>query len=251
MNPKVQILSDELIVTVQNDENIIGLFSTGSCGKGMITEESDYDVTVIVKDAAADVYQAKFKGYGGVLCDLSVKTLDDLKEAAAWGGPTSWDRYNYTHLKAEVDKTGEIQKLINEKGTIPLDKIEEFVSSALDAYINNVYRSVKCFRDGNLIASQFEAAESVPSLLTAVFGLEGRVKPFNKYLDWELSNFPLKKLPWPKDDFISLILKITQTGDVPTRQMVLQTVEKVFRQEGYNQIFDSWEEMLPWMEEFK
>lgn len=31
MNQEVEVLHDELIETVKNDENIIGLFSTGSC----------------------------------------------------------------------------------------------------------------------------------------------------------------------------------------------------------------------------
>lgn len=251
MKQEVETLRDELIETAKNDENIIGLFSTGSCGKGMVTDESDYDVTLIVKDGVADDYRAKFKSYGGVLCDLSVKTLNQLREAAAWDGPMSWDRYNYTHLKAEIDKTGEIQKLIDEKGIIPLDKKEEFVSASLDGFINQVYRSVKCFRDGNKIASQLEAADSLPSLLNAIFGLEGRIKPFYKYLDWELTNWPLEKLPWAKAELILIILKIIQTGDISTQQMVLRAVEKVFRQEGFNQIFDSWEEMLLWMEKFK
>ncbi len=251
MNQEVDKLRQELIETAKNDSNVIGLFATGSCGKGMITEKSDYDATMIVKDEVKNEYENKYKGFGGILCDLSIKTMSDLKEAAAWVGPMSWDRYNYTHLKAEIDKTGEIQKLIDEKGIVPVDKREEFVAAALDGFINQVFRSVKCYRDGNKIASQLEAADGLPSLLNAVFGLEGRIKPFYKYLDWELTNFPLKKLPWSKDEFIAILLKIVQTGDLLTQQTVLQTIEHIFRKEGFAKVFDSWEEMLPWMETFR
>jgi len=251
MKKEVEDLRRRILEEAAADQNIIGLFSTGSCGKGMITDESDFDATMIVKDKVISEYINKYKGIGGILCDLSVKTMSELKNAAAWGGPMAWDRYNYTHLKAEVDKTGKIQKIINEKGIIPADKRKEFVSASLDGFINQVYRSVKCFRDGNIIASQLEAADGLPSLLSALFGLEGRMKPFYKYLNWELTNYPLKKLPWPKDEFISILVKIVQTGDLSTQQTVLKTVENLFRQEGFDELFDSWEEMLPWMESFQ
>jgi len=251
MNKEVEKIRYELMEIAKSDANIIGLFSTGSFGKGMLTDKSDFDVTIIVRDDVINEYKNKYKGFGGILCDLSIKTMNEFKEVAAWGGPMAWDRYNYTHLKAEVDKTGDIQKLIEEKGIVPADKREEFVSLSLDGFINQVYRSVKCFRDGNKIASQLEAADGLPSLLNAVFGREGRIKPFYKYLDWELTNYPLKKLPWPKDEFILILVKIVQTGDLPTQQKVLQVLENILRKEGFNEVFDSWEEMLPWMESFK
>lgn len=244
-------LHKELVEVAKNDPNIIGLFSTGALGKGMVTENSDYDATMVVKDEVKERYKSKYKGFGGTSCDLSIKTSEELKNAAAWGSSTMWDRYNYNHLKAEIDKTGEIQKLIDEKVMIPSDKREEFVSGSLDNYINRVFRSVKCLRDGDIKASQFEAAESVPPLLDAVFGLEGRVRPFYKYLDWELDSFPLKKLPWLKEEFIVILLRIIQTGDLSTQQMVLQTIEKSFRKKGFIRVFDGWEEMLPWMETFR
>ena len=250
MKKEVEDLRKKFLAEAAADSNILGLFSTGSCGKEMTTDESDFDVTMIVKDETIKEYQNKYKGIGGVMCDLSVKTMNGFKDDAAWGGPMVWDRYNYTHLKAEVDKTGEIQKIIDEKGVIPLNKREEFISTSLDGFINQVYRSVKCWRDGNQIASGLEAADGIPSLLQAIFGLEGRVKPFYKYLDWELTNYPLKKIPWSKDEFISIILKIVQTGDLSAQQTVLKSVEDIFRKEGFNQVFDSWEEMLPWMESF-
>jgi hypothetical protein len=250
MNQEVQKIRQELIAIANSDSNILGLFPTGSFGKGMITDKSDYDVTIIIRDKVKNEYQVKYKGFGGVLCDLSIKTMGELKEAANWGGSMAWDRYNYAYLKTEVDKTGKIQKLIDEKGVVPADKRGEFVSASLDGFINQVYRSVKCFRDGNKIASQLEAADGLPSLLNAIFGLEGRIKPFYKYLDWELTNRPLKKLPWPKDEFIALLLKIVQTGDLTTQQTILKTLEKSYREEGFDSLFDSWGEMLPWMETF-
>lgn len=46
MKKEVEILRKEILKAVSNDENIIGLFSIGSYGKGMITNESDRIVDV-------------------------------------------------------------------------------------------------------------------------------------------------------------------------------------------------------------
>lgn len=247
---EVDNLYKNLIEIAQSDPNVLGLFSTGSRGKNMITEFSDCDATIIVKDDVLKNYQNKYKGFGGLVCDLSIMTLQMLKEHAEWDSPTAWNRYNYTHLKAEIDKTGEIQKLIDEKAIIPEDKRNEFILGCLDDYINDVYRSVKCFRDKNIIASHLEAAESISPLLNAIFALERRIKPFYKYLDWELTDFPLKKLPWSKDEFINTLIEIVKTADIRTQQEVLKIIEQLFRKEGFGLVFDGWEELLPWMETY-
>jgi hypothetical protein len=243
-------LNNDLLKTAQDDPNVIGFFLTGSRGKGMVTEHSDYDATMVVKNETADEYKQKYKGYGGTAFDLSVKTTAELQADAVWGSPTAWDRYNYAHLKAQIDKSGEVQKLIDEKGTLPADKREEFVAGLLDQYINQVYRSIKCSRDGKSEASLLEAAESITPLVSAYFALEGRLKPYYKYLDWELTKFPLVKLPWPKDEFIQKLTRILKTGDIKLQQEMLKTTEQVFRKDGFNALFDSWEENLPWMESF-
>ena len=50
MKKEVENLRKKITEEAAADQNIIGLFSTGSCGKGMITDESDFDATMIVKD---------------------------------------------------------------------------------------------------------------------------------------------------------------------------------------------------------
>lgn len=239
-----------LRTTAQNDPNVIGFFTQGARGKGLVTQYSDYDIAIIVRDEICDEYKNKYKSFGGMDFDLSVETLDELKSDAAWGSDSVWNRYNYTHLKAEIDKTGEIQEIIDEKGTIPKREKDNFIIGSLDHYINQIFRSVKCSRDGDLKASHFEAAESISPLLDAVFALEGRIRPFYKFLDWELTNYPLTKLPWSKDDFINFLFEIVKTADIKTQQEILKNIEHVFRKEGFDSVFDSWEEMLPWMEAY-
>ncbi len=40
---------------------------------------------------------------------------------------------------------------------------------------------------GNIIASRLEASEQIGALLNALFAIEGKVKPYYKYLEWELN----------------------------------------------------------------
>lgn len=249
MNTQEQV--DQIFKEAKNDPNILGLYFNGSKGKGLVTEFSDYDLDMIVKDEAKAEYEKKYSNIGNPNIEINVMTLQELKDNAEFGSDSFWNRYSFVHLKAGLDKTGEIQKIIDTKAVIPADRKENFINSALDHYINQVYRSVKCFRDGNLKASQLEAAESVEPLLNAVFALESRIRPYHKYLEWELTNFPLIKLPWNKDQFLETLLKIIKTADIKTQQETLKNVEATFRKEGFNKVFDDWKEKLPWMENFK
>ena len=65
-----------------------------------------------------------------------------------------------------------------------------------------------------MLAAHLDAVESVPQLLNVVFGHEGRLRPYNKFLEWELKNYPLQHLPWPSEDFIQAIGKVLQIGDI-------------------------------------
>jgi len=239
----------KVLEEAKSDPNIIGFFLTGSRGKGLITKYSDYDADMVVKDEAKKEYKKRYDALRPDV-EINVLTLSDLQQDAAWGSDTAWNRYNYTHLIVQVDKTGEIQKFVDEKGTVPSDKRDVFIRGALDGYINQVYRSIKCYRDGNVSASQFETAEEIPCLLSALFALEGRLKPYYKYLDWELTNYPLQKLPWEKNELIDILLKIAQSADITTQQATLKTVEQVFRKEGFGDVFDAWEGKVEWMERY-
>jgi predicted nucleotidyltransferase len=112
----------------KNDKNILGFFLSGSRGKNQETKFSDYDIEVIVKDKAASSYKKSYKLKNKPPFDFSVFSISEFREYAKIGGPFEWDRASFTHVRAIVDKTGEIQKLIDEKGKIPKDKIKKYVS---------------------------------------------------------------------------------------------------------------------------
>lgn len=239
---------DQILNDANNDPNILAFWLSGSRGKEtIITEYSDYDCNLIVSDEVFKEYKNKYENIGNPDLDVFVRTLPIFRKYADWDSDTAWDRYSFAHIKPLVDKTGEVQRLFNEKSIVPKDKVKEFASGAIDAYINEMYRSLKCFRDGNSVAAQLEGTESVPWLLTAIFGIEGRLKPYYKYLEWELKNHPLGKLPWSADDFLNKIIIISTSADIKTQKEVLCSIEPIFRSAGYGGILDSWKEKLNWM----
>jgi len=241
-NPELADQFTHLVEEAKRDPQIVALWLDGSRGKGVkVTEHSDYDVRMIVADGMLDEYQAQYahSGQGGL--DLGVMTLTDFASYAEYGTEEAWDRYNFSHLTAIVDKTdGHIQRLMHAKGCVPPEKQREIIAESLGGFLNQVYRAAKCQRDGDGIAAQFEAADAIPSLLTTMFALHGRATPYYKYLVWELDTYPLDKFPWKTDTFISYLLNIVTQGDIEVLVNVFQVIRPIFRHEGYGHVFDEW-----------
>src|SRR5690348_13694341 len=183
---------DELHALAQSDPNVLAFWLDGSRGKGRATAHSDFDCTMIVRDGCESEYRTRLAGKRGVI-DCRVMTLSEFRRHAEWGGPTQYDRYNFARLKVLIDKTGEAQSLIDEKGRVPADCVRGFIDASLDHAINQIYRARKCLRDGDATAARLEAAEAVGPLLDAIFAINGgRLRPYYKYLAWELETHPLE-----------------------------------------------------------
>src|SRR3989338_6144057 len=159
----------ELLKEAKTNSDIIGFILGGSRGKGFQNSHSDYDIRMIVRDKVAKTYQRKYEKIKFKDIDLVVISLSEFRKYALWGSPEAWDRYDFTHVEPLVSKSAEIQKLINDKGSFPKNKRHDFIVYNLDAYINCVFRSVKCFRNQNEAGARLEASTSIPYLLDLVF----------------------------------------------------------------------------------
>ncbi|MFG1993603.1 hypothetical protein ACGFJ7_26850 [Actinoplanes sp. NPDC048988] len=92
-----------------------------------------------------------------------------------------------------------------------------------DGWLNFAYRALKNDRDGRSLERRLDAAESMPWLLDVIFTLEGRVRPYNKYLPWELRRHPLTR--WPGEKLLPL-LTATLAGDPAAIRAAFQRVEE-------------------------
>jgi hypothetical protein len=217
---------------------VLGLVLAGSRGKGKITKHSDYDVFVIIKDKTPGKIRKKLAAFRIFDFDSFVMDLAAFKKYAAWGGSYAWDRYNFARLKAPLDKTGQVQKIVAEKGSLPAKYRGQAIKDGLDHYINQVYRSIKTHRDGDMLASRLEGNEAIQPMLNAVFALHGRLKPYYKYLNWELKHYPLTKLPISQKRFINMIGKIAKNGDPKTQKQLLKILAPMFLKNGFKHGWD-------------
>lgn len=242
---------EKILKDAQENPDILGLILLGSRGKGFENEHSDYDMRMIVKDEVVSAIRDKYESHHLENVDLEVSSLSDFKEYAKFGDINSWDRYDFTHTKILIDKTDLLSELVKEKGYIPQDKLSEFIDYWIDGYVNGVFRSVKCIRNGNSFGAHLEAVNSMLDLLTLAFALHGKHRPFLGYVGKELDKHPLEKLPWSSQEFMDKIKKVLETADIQTQQELLMGMERICRTEGHGHMFDGWEGKDKWTMTFK
>ncbi len=174
-------------------------------------------------------------------------TLEELHDYAEFGSKDAWDRYSFTHVTALIDKTGALQPLIDAKGRLLEEKCLAYLRDELDAFINSVYRSLKCHRVNNVLGAKLEATAGIPSLLNVVFGLEGQHAPYLGYLERELKAYPLESFILKADALLELIAEIADSGSVSAQQQLMRTLEPLCKNEGMTDVFDAWKEAYPWV----
>jgi predicted nucleotidyltransferase len=253
-----QELFQILLREAREDPQIVGLVLTGSRGKGFGSESSDFDVLLVVRPEALETYRTRFtesESWPGF--DSWVASLEELEPVAAtWGDPLAWEilcneRYGFADVSVLVDKTGRVQEVVEAKGGIPEESRLPIVSTALGAYTNSLYRSLKCLRDGNDLGARLEAADAIGHALTAMFALEGRHRPYYGYLAGELLVRPLATFPLPTDELLAAIDTILATADTATQQRLLAIIAALGRQAGCGEAFDEWGERYTWMQRYR
>ena len=230
----------KIIAEVKKDKNILAFWVDGSRGKKMETKYSDYDAKMIVKDKVLQLYRRKYGNREKSQIEIGVFTLDGLKKHAEYGTKMVWDRYNFAHLKPLFDRTGKIKKIMREKARMPKKKQKVIINNALGAFINQVFRAEKNLRDGIKKAAKLEVIEGIPFFLEAIFALEGRVRPYNKYLEWELNKYPLTKFPWKKGELIKKLDDLLDKNKISIFHNLFITIRPIFKKNGYTRAFDEW-----------
>ena len=209
------------------DENVVGLVVFGSRGKGTyVTEASDWDVFVVVREVCRDRSFVR-----GSRLELVELTLDQLRNLPAW------QRYSLAWVEPQLDKTGEVAAALAD--AVRVDPAS--AAEPLDGYVNMLYRSLKNAAAGLELASLLDAQESLPWVLEFVFAVHGRLRPYNKWLEWELEHHPL---PWSD---LSRLERIARTGDLDEQQALFHEVESIARAHGLGSVIDSWEPDVAWL----
>lgn len=214
---------EELLRRAEADPAVAGLVLTGSQARGVATEHSDVDIIVVVPERGGQWSQTTHTPE----LDTIVVTTAELADTS-----DRWQRYAFRGAQVLLDRLdGRIAELVNAQATLTSAETDAWVREQLDGYVNFVYRAAKNRRDGRHQLARLEEIEAAPWFLWTLFALYGRVRPYNKYLRWELETYPLPD-PWTADHLLDALV------DRPSR--LYAELEAVVRAKGFGDVLDAW-----------
>jgi predicted nucleotidyltransferase len=214
---------DELLV--RDDASIVGLVLSGSAARGMATERSDIDVYVVRDD---DVARETTRSPA---VDEIHWSLADLEQVDRFGTGGWYFRWSFAYAQVLRDLTGgRVTEAVRRQASVDDDEQRWILvdQDRLDGYVNFAYRALKSHRDGRLLEARLDAAESLPWLLDVVFTLAGRLRPYNKYLPWELREHPLAVPEWSAERFLPE-LELMLAGDAAAIRRTFHVVDREVR----------------------
>jgi len=224
---------DEWITFANREPRIVGVVVTGSRGRdALVHEGSDWDLRIVVRRGEEAFAESLHTPHGSEV-EVAASTLGDLRASP------EWDRYSYAHVQVPVDKLdGGLRRVVEAKGVLGAGEAEQLSRESLGVYTNSLYRSLRNSELRLDLAARLDAADSVSALLTALFALERRVRPFNKYLRWELETHPLRD--WDSDE-LSRLLDAATAGSAASQRALFRRVEPRVRAHGFGDVVDDWE----------
>ena len=182
---------------------------SGSAARDMATERSDVDVYVVRND------DGQRETSHSPAIDEIYWSVADLEQVDRHGTGGWYFRWSFAYAQVLRDLTdGRITEAVRRQATVDDDEQHWVLidQDRLDGYLNFAYRALKNQRDGRLLEARLDAGESVPWLLHVMFTLAGRLRPYNKYLPWELRTHPLSVPEWSAEAFLPEIER-TLAGD--------------------------------------
>jgi hypothetical protein len=233
-----------LLPDAEGDQGVLGVILTGSLAReGTSTPHSDADLFVIIAPEA----RSRWATARSPELDIAVFEPSELSSPALYQESLDgWSlRYAFAHAIVLLDKLdGGIQELVDKQATLSELDARAVVAGAVDGYINFAVRSLKSFRDGRSLEAHLDACESLPYAGGAIFGLEQRVRPYNKYLSWELERYPLENESFAASWLLPTFERILGSGDADAQKDLFATIEATARRNNFGDVFDGWGEDL-------
>lgn len=232
---------DAALASATADSDCVSLILSGSRGAGCADPESDYDLLLVLTDAAYDArrdrsepLQVKRETPEGRV-DLSYSCPRELARVALEPG---WWSAGYAGSRLLLDKTGAIEPLIRAIAALPEEKAAADAGGWFDAYLNAFYRSLKAWRRGDELGARLQAAESMMHLVKTLFSLERRWPPYHDRLLPALQ--ALAAQGWPAGYLEQVLLAILRTGSPSRQQELEEKVEALMRERGYGHVVAGW-----------
>jgi hypothetical protein len=212
----------DLLRRCESDPDVVGVVLSGSHARTMATEHSDFDVYVVVPE-----HNGRWSTSRTPALDTIVISVEDLADVSH-----RWQRYSYRGARVLLDRLGgRIAELVHAQATLTPTESDTWVREQLDGYVNFIYRAAKSRRDGRPELADLDEIEAAPWFLSTLFALYGRIRPYNKFLRWELDTHPLPA-PWTAG---YLIKSLTERPS-----MLFPELEHVARAKGFGDVLDAW-----------
>lgn len=203
----------ELLAQARADPDALGLALFGSAAAGSAHEESDLDVWYVVRSEPPPPRTRQGR------LELIPTTLSGLRDAPDWLKPA------LAHAKALWDPTGELEPVLAAARTVS----REETAALYDAYLNDLYRSLKAWRRGLELAARVECGRSLRFLGELLFALDGRRAPYPKEWAGKLG------------DLEPLFLEVARSADPALQQELCARVERLAGERGFRDVYDSWD----------
>ena len=234
-----------LLERARRDATVVGVVVFGSRAAGpFVTDRSDVDCFVVVDGSRDDA--SRWQTPHGSDVEVWAMALDQFRAHALPGDPAAWNRPALIRARVDIDKLdGEIGRIVDAKRRLAPDEAKALVDEALGAAFNSMYRALRNLEGGRTLAGRLDALESLGPLLTTEFALEGRVRPFNKWLLFELAEEPLQT-----PGFGDLPDRIEAFTAEPTAERIrdaFRILEHAARAAGHGAVVDDWEPHVAWL----
>jgi hypothetical protein len=202
----------DLVAQAEADPDAIGLVLFGSAAAGSAHEESDLDVWYVVRSEPPPPRSRRGR------LELIPATVAGLRDAPAWLKPA------LAYAKVLWDPSGELEPVVTAAQTVSREETAELY----DGYLNDLYRSLKAWRQGLELAARVECGRSLRFLGELLFALEGRRAPYPKEWAGKLG------------DLEPLVLEVARTSDPRLQQELCRRVAQLAADRRYGDVYDAW-----------
>ena len=203
----------------REDPRIVGVILTGSAARGTATQYSDVDLWVVFDDD-----RTMSVTRSDVVDEVRI-SIGDLERRHPFGTDGWYQRWAFAWAQVlRDDSAGRVAAAALAQATLTVDEQWAILPDRLDGYLNFIYRAAKSDRNGRALERDLDAAESIPWMLDTIFTLNGRVRPYNSYLPWELREHPLAVPQWSADELLPQLAAIT-AGDLDAIRAGYEVIE--------------------------
>lgn len=230
-------LSDPVLAQVADevwdDPAAVGLVLHGSRAMGTAGPDSNYDLIVIVDDAAYDQHSERGTllerrfGARSPTIEFEYESLGRIRRSLGHGGSRAGVFASSIVL---CDKSGEIDRLVSAMAAGG-EPDHEVVSTEYNRYLNGFAHSLKSAGRGDDLGARAHAANSGLHLVRALFALEGKSAPYLDQLSIRLAELD-EAQGWRPGFLRGAFLRLFYAPDPPFQQMLDRRVSQLMDSRG-------------------